>query len=129
MEDGWTCPFMRVCVCVCVTSARFVLSGCVVMPLLVSEVHVMNREGCARTAHARDVPKPYLHLGLLSHILDSHTRYIGVSGFLRCYQDAYKSGGLSRFYRGLMPYMARMAPASAIQFTVFDGLKNYFEGV
>lgn len=54
-------------------------------------------------------------------------KYSGIRGFLQCYQDAYKSGGMSRFYRGLVPYMARMAPASAIQFTVFDGLKNYFE--
>ena len=53
-------------------------------------------------------------------------RYRGVNGFLKCYRDTYVSGGVARFYRGIGPYLVRMAPGSAIQFAVFDGLKNFF---
>jgi len=43
---------------------------------------------------------------------------------LDCYRKLYKSEGVARFYKGLVPYLVRMAPNSAIQFTVYETLKS-----
>lgn len=50
------------------------------------------------------------------------------SSALDCWQRTYESGGIGRFYRGLFPYMLRIAPSSAIQFFVYENLKIKISG-
>ena len=38
----------------------------------------------------------------------------------------YKQGGISRFYRGVIPYALRIVPSSAIQFSTYEYLKKHF---
>lgn len=44
-----------------------------------------------------------------------------------CWKRTYREEGAARFYRGLTPYMIRMAPSSAIQFAVYESLRALFE--
>ena len=44
---------------------------------------------------------------------------------LDCWRKTYASGGLQRFYRGIIPYLIRMAPNSAIQFGTYEYLKSF----
>lgn len=40
-----------------------------------------------------------------------------------CWKRTYQAEGIGRFYRGVIPYMLRIAPSSAIQFAVYETLK------
>jgi hypothetical protein len=44
---------------------------------------------------------------------------------LDCWKRTYKNEGITRFYRGVFPYMLRIAPGSAIQFAVYETLKRF----
>lgn len=46
------------------------------------------------------------------------------SSALDCWRKTYASGGIRRFYRGIVPYLIRMAPNSAIQFGTYEYLKS-----
>ena len=46
---------------------------------------------------------------------------------LDCWRRTYRSEGVHRFYRGVVPYMLRIAPASAIQFSVYESLKGFIQ--
>ena len=50
------------------------------------------------------------------------------SGPLDCACDTYRRGGVRRFYRGIGPYLVRMVPNAAIQFAVYESLKDYLVG-
>lgn len=43
---------------------------------------------------------------------------------VECWVRTYRAAGAKRFYRGVFPYMLRIAPGSAIQFTVYESLKT-----
>ena len=45
---------------------------------------------------------------------------------LDCWRVTYREEGVRRFYRGVAPYLIRMAPSSAIQFGTFEFLKSIF---
>jgi solute carrier family 25 phosphate transporter 23/24/25/41 len=45
--------------------------------------------------------------------------------FWDCYKTTYRKGGISRFYRGIFPYMLRSMPNAAIQFSVYESLKSF----
>ena len=47
------------------------------------------------------------------------------SGPLDCALDTYRQGGVRRFYRGIGPYLIRMVPNAAIQFAVYESLKDF----
>lgn len=40
-----------------------------------------------------------------------------------CWKRTYQEHGVQRFYRGIVPYLIRMAPSSAIQFAVYETLR------
>jgi hypothetical protein len=50
------------------------------------------------------------------------------SGILECAKDTYQKGGVQRFYRGLTPYLIRMVPNAAIQFWVYETMKEKVGG-
>ena len=49
------------------------------------------------------------------------------SSMLRTAMRLYREGGSKRFFKGLIPYIIRVAPNSAIQFGVYESLKMYLE--
>jgi len=46
------------------------------------------------------------------------------TGPLDCARDTYRRGGVRRFYRGIGPYLVRMVPNAAIQFAVYESLRD-----
>ena len=46
------------------------------------------------------------------------------TGPLDCARDTYKRGGVARFYRGITPYLIRMVPNAAMQFWVYETMKE-----
>ena len=46
------------------------------------------------------------------------------SGPVDCARDTYRRGGVRRFYRGIGPYLVRMVPNAAIQFAVYESLRD-----
>mmetsp|Transcript_14075 Transcript_14075/g.16475 ORF Transcript_14075/g.16475 Transcript_14075/m.16475 type:complete len:325 (+) Transcript_14075:94-1068(+) len=46
------------------------------------------------------------------------------SSAIDCWVKTYRHGGIERFYRGLLPYILRMAPNSAVQFGMYETLKQ-----
>jgi len=43
---------------------------------------------------------------------------------LDCWKRTYRDHGVKRFYRGVVPYMFRIAPGSALQFAVYESLRT-----
>ena len=48
-------------------------------------------------------------------------QYDGISGVLR---TTWKDSGVRGFYRGLLPYLARVLPSSAVTFLVYESTKS-----
>jgi hypothetical protein len=46
---------------------------------------------------------------------------------LACWKHTYQHGGVQRFYHGVMPYMARLIPNSAITFGAFELAKHILD--
>jgi hypothetical protein len=46
-------------------------------------------------------------------------------GMIHCYQQTYRYGGITRFYRGLTPDLIRRAPNTAIQFAMYETFKQW----
>mmetsp|Transcript_12142 Transcript_12142/g.23693 ORF Transcript_12142/g.23693 Transcript_12142/m.23693 type:complete len:350 (-) Transcript_12142:171-1220(-) len=44
-----------------------------------------------------------------------------------CYRKLYKTEGISRFFKGIVPYLVRMMPNSAIQFGAYAMIRETFE--
>jgi hypothetical protein len=60
-------------------------------------------------------------------LLQMHQPHDGGPPFtsaFNCWKRTYQSLGVRRFYRGVVPYMLRIAPGSAIQFSVYETLKT-----
>mmetsp|Transcript_4258 Transcript_4258/g.6347 ORF Transcript_4258/g.6347 Transcript_4258/m.6347 type:complete len:290 (+) Transcript_4258:23-892(+) len=49
------------------------------------------------------------------------------NGALDCYVRTFRNEGLSRFYRGVVPYLSRMIPNSAIQFGIYESFKQWYQ--
>ena len=99
--------------------------------------------GLSREEAGRQLPLPYyLACGSFAGVIagtalypndtirrimqvSENDRYKGLRGVARCYRETYSQGGLLRLFRGLTPYLVRMAPNTAIQFTVYEKLKAY----
>ncbi len=43
---------------------------------------------------------------------------------LQCVKQTWNSGGIKGFYAGLVPTLIKIAPAAAVQFSVYDLLKE-----
>ncbi|KAJ1463320.1 mitochondrial carrier domain-containing protein [Pelagophyceae sp. CCMP2097] len=46
------------------------------------------------------------------------------TGFFAVARALFREGGLKRFYRGIIPNLVKAAPATAIQFSIFEFLKT-----
>ena len=48
-------------------------------------------------------------------------------GMMHCYWHTLSTHGVGRFYRGIVPYLIRMVPNTAIQFGSYEFLKSRFD--